>query len=139
MKAVIIINSKMKKKEINGNTQVNGYYVNDFSRGFFGEQNEGNLILKQMGLQTNVIPFSAITFFQTKKALWKDKSGNTASISFILKENQIECFGSYLGDEKSIRIFREWGSREDKEVIARLESEAIGDLCMQCIYKILTA
>lgn len=125
----------MKRKEINDKTEINGYYINEFTRGFFGDKDEGNWMLKQMGLPTNVIPFSAMTFLRNKKTCWKDKNGNVASISFALKENQIECFGTYLGNKKSIRIFCEWGVHEDHEVISRLESEAIGDLCMKCIYE----
>lgn len=125
----------MKRIEIDDKVKVNGYYVNEFTRGFLGEQNEGSWMLKQMGLQSDRVPFSVATFFQNKQACWKDKSGNTASISFKLKPNQIEFFGSYLGKKKSTRIFREWGCYEDAEVIARLESEAIGDLCMKCIYE----
>lgn len=125
----------MKRKEINDKTEINGYYINEFTRGFFGDKDEGNWMLIQMGLPADVIPFSAMTFLRNKKACWKDKDGNVASISFKLKENQIECFGNYLGNKKSIRMFCEWGAYEDKEIIARLESEAIGDLCMKCIYE----
>lgn len=125
----------MKRREINYKAKINGYYVNEFISGFLGDKGEGKWMLKQMGLQADTIPFSAVSFFRSKKARWKDKDGNTASISFRLKENQIECFGSYLGDKKSIRMFCEWGAHEDKEVIARLESGAIGDLCMKCIYE----
>ena len=125
----------MKRKEINNKVKVNGYYVNEFIRGFLGEQDEGNWMLCKMGLQSNVVPFSAVTFFQNKRACWKDKDGNTASISFKSKPTQLECFGSYLKKRKNIRIFREWGCHENPEVIARLESEAIGDLCMKCIYE----
>lgn len=125
----------MKRREISDKTKVNGYYVNEFVRGFLGERGEGKFMLKQMGLPTDTLPFSAIRFFRSKKARWKDKDGNTASVSFVLKENQIECFGTYLKNKKSIRIFCEWGVHEDHEVISRLESEAIGDLCMKCIYE----
>lgn len=125
----------MKRKEINDKTKINGYYIKEFERGFLGEQNEGNRMLKRMGLQIDVIPFSVITFFRNKKVRWKDRDGNVAEISFKLKENQLECFGTYLGNKKSMRVFREWGVHEDQEIIAILESEAIGDLCMKCIYE----
>lgn len=125
----------MKRKEINDKAQINGYYINEFTRGFLGEQNEGNWMLEQMGLQADVTPFSVITFLRNKKVCWKDKDGNVASISFKLNDSQLECFGTYLGNKKSIRLFREWETHEDQEVIARLESEAIGDLCMKCIYE----
>lgn len=125
----------MKRKETDDRIKISGYYINEFTRGFLGEQNEGNKMLKQMGLPINEIPFSVAIFLQNKRIRWKDSEGNVAAISFKLKPNQMECFGSYLGQKKSIRVFREWGSHEDLEVIAKLESEAIGDLCMKCIYE----
>ena len=125
----------MKRKETNDKTKINGYYINELTRGFLGEQNEGNRMLNLMGLPINVVPFSVAVFLQNQKIFWKDQNGNKASISFKLKHNQLECFGSYLGKRKSIRLFRECGEYENPEVIAHLESEAIGDLCMKCIYE----
>lgn len=129
----------MKRKETDDRIKVSGYYINEFTRGFLGEQNEGNKMLRQMGLPTDTIPFSVAAFLQNKRIRWKDSSGNVASISFRLRSNQMECFGHYLGQKKSIRLFREWGNHEDLEMIARLESEAIGDLCMKCIYENLVS
>ena len=127
----------MKKKETDSRAKASGYYIHEFTRGFFGEKNEGGRMLRRMGLPADTVPFSAAAFLQKRRTRWKDSSGNIASISFKLKSNQMECFGSYLGQKKSIRLFREWGNHEDPEVIARLESEAIGDLCMTCINEIL--
>lgn len=125
----------MKKKQTDDLTKASGYYINEFTRGFLGEKNEGNRMLRQMGLPEGAIPFSTAIFLQNRRIRWKDSNGHTAYISFKLKPNQMECFGSYLGQKKSIRLFREWGSHENPEMIARLESEAIGDLCMKCIYE----
>lgn len=125
----------MKRKETNGQIKIGGYYISEFIRGFLGERKEGNMMLRQMGLPADTIPFSASVFLQKRKIRWKDKDGNTVSISFKLKPGQMECSGSYLGKKKSIRLFREWGNHEDAETIARLESEAIGDLCMKCIFE----
>lgn len=125
----------MKKKQTDDLTKAKGYYINEFTRGFLGEKGEGNKMLRQMGLSTGMVPFSVATFLQNKKIRWKDCDGRMASISFKIKPDQMECFGSYLGQKKSIRLFREWNNHEDPEVIARLESEAIGDLCMKCIYE----
>ena len=100
-----------------------------------GDQNEGQIMLKKMGLPIDTVPFSVAIFLQNQKIFWMDKNGNKATISFKLKPNQLECFGTYLKKRKSMRLFREWGNHEDPEVIARLESEAIGDCCMRCIYE----
>ncbi|MCM1296161.1 MAG: hypothetical protein NC311_11525 [Muribaculaceae bacterium] len=125
----------MKRKTINKTARINGFYMHDLIRGFLGEKDMGNSMLRRMGLTPKVIPFSVAKFLQNRKAFWKDRHGNEASIRFTLKDNQLECFGSYLDKRKSIRMFREWSSGEDSEKIARLESEAIGDLCMRCIYE----
>ncbi len=125
----------MRKKETNNQTKVKGFYINELTRGFLGDQNEGQIMLKKMGLPIDTVPFSVSIFLQNQKIFWMDKNGNKATISFKLKPNQLECFGTYLKKRKSMRLFREWGNHEDPEVIARLESEAIGDCCMRCIYE----
>lgn len=125
----------MRKKETNNQTKVKGFYINELTRGFLGDQNEGQIMLKKMGLPIDTVPFSVAIFLQNQKIFWIDKNGNKATISFKLKPNQLECFGTYLKKRKSMRLFREWGNHEDPEVIARLESEAIGDCCMRCIYE----
>lgn len=125
----------MRKKETNNQTKVKGFYINELTRGFLGDQNEGQIMLKKMGLPIDTVPFSVSIFLQNQKIFWMDKNGNKATISFKLKPNQLECFGTYLQKRKSMRLFREWGNHEDPEVIARLESEAIGDCCMRCIYE----
>lgn len=125
----------MKKKQTNDSNRVKGFYINELIRGFFGEQNEGKMMLQKMGLSPDTVPFSVAIFLQNQRIFWFDKDGNRVTISFKLKPHQLECFGTYLKKRKSIRLFREWGNHEDPEVIARLESEAIGDCCMRCIYE----
>lgn len=128
----------MKRKVINESVKINGYYIRDFNKGFFGEKQEGAKMLKAMGLAQDAIPFSTATFFQNRRIFWKDSQGNRVTISFKMKPDQLECYGTYLGKRKSLRLFREWNNYEDPEMIARLESESIGELCMKCIYENMT-
>lgn len=128
----------MKRKVINDTVKINGYYIQEFNKGFLGEHSEGEKMLKKMGLTTSTIPFSTVIFLQNKRIFWADSQGNRASISFKTKPDQLECFGTYLGKRKSLRIFREWNNYEDPDMIARLESETIGELCMKCIYENMT-
>lgn len=125
----------MKRKEINDSIKVGKFYIKELVHGFMGEQEEGKRMLEHMGLPSDTTPFSAVKFLQNSRASWKDKDGNKASIWFSLKSNQIECFGAYLDKKKSIRVFREWKENEDREFVSKIESEAIGDLCMKCIYE----
>lgn len=127
----------MKKRNPNEEIKINGLYSKELMQGFFGEQNEGRQMLMNMGLPYNEMPFSAVVFLRNQCIFWKDNNGNVAHISFKLKEQQIECFGTYNGKRKSIRLFREWNNYEDEDTIARLESEAIGDCCAKCIYEIM--
>lgn len=124
----------MKRKAVKNEVKAGEYYVADFTRGFFGEQNEGRIMLEKMGLAPDAIPFSAARFLQNKKIQWQDSSGKTARMSYKVKPYILECNGSYLGQKKTIRLYLEWGSNEDAETIKKLESEAIGELCMKCIY-----
>ena len=128
----------MKRKDIDKNTKVSGFYISELVRGFFGEQDEGKKMLALMGLPSERIPFSAASFLLNKQARWADVAGNVAIISFKIHEDQIECFGSYMEQKKSHRMFTEWCMEDDDEMIVRLMSEAIGDLCMKCIYEIMT-
>lgn len=130
--------SKLMKRKTTGEAvKAGGYYVNEFVRGFWGEYEEGKRMLETMGLSSDHLPFSASIFLTNKKAYWKDKRGNLAKISFIVRPHQIECFGNYLNKRKSFRVFLEWSAYEDEEKTLRLESEAIGDLCMRCIYELI--
>ena len=124
-----------KRTEVNDDLTVNGFYIKDVEIGFFGEQDEGKRVLRAMGLPDDVLPFSAAAFLQDKKIRWKDCDGRVASLSFKVKDDQIEFFGSYLGNRKSARMFREWGDYEEHDKVAHLESEAIGNLCMMCIFE----
>lgn len=124
-----------KRMVVNDDLKVNGFYIKDVEQGFFGEQGEGKAVLQAMGLPTDELPFSIAAFIQAGKIRWKDCNGKAASMSFKLRDDQIEFFGSYLGHRKSSRMFREWGAYEDSDKIAHLESEAIGNLCMMCIYE----
>jgi len=124
-----------RRTKINENVTVNGFYVNETTLGFFGEKDEGRQMLQMMGLPVDRPPFSVAAFLQNKKIRWTDSRKNVAHISFKLKPEQIECSGSYLGKRKKLRVFREWDNYEDPSIVAKLESEAIGDLCMRCIYE----
>ncbi|WP_289700524.1 hypothetical protein [Duncaniella muris] len=128
----------MKRKVINDQVKIKGFLIQEFNKGFFGENGEGRKMLKKMGLPIDTIPFSTVMFLQSKRIFWTDHQGNRATISFKMKPYQLECFGTYLGKRKSLRIFREWNNYEDPDMIARLESETIGELCMKCIYENLT-
>lgn len=124
-----------QRQTINDNEQVNGFYINEVAFGFYGEKGEGREMLKLMGLSTEKIPFSIAILLQNHKVRWKDNQGNVVYMSFKLKPEQIECAGSYMGKRKVLRVFREWSDYEDPEIVAKLESEAIGDLCMRCVYE----
>ncbi len=128
----------MKRKVINDKVKVNGFYIQDFNKGFFGEHKEGERMLRKMGLEPTAIPFSTAILLQNKRIFWTDSQGNRATISFKLKPDQLECFGTYLKKRRSLRLFREWNNYEDPDMIARLESETIGELCMKCIYDNMT-
>ena len=123
------------RNNIDENATVNGFYLKEVAECFFGPQDEGKWLLQYQGLDFDKLPFSVATLIREGKASWKDPIGRVCTISFKLKDDQIEFFGTYLGRKKMMRIFREWGDYESKEKIARLESEAIGNMCMKCIYE----
>lgn len=123
----------MKRKQIQDEVKAGGLYITEFIRGFFGKNNEGNAMLENMGLSDEVVPFSVALFLQNGEIQWKDSDGMVAYITYRFKPGMLECYGAYKGKHKTSRLFLEWNHYEDKETITRLESEAIGDLCMRCI------
>lgn len=125
----------MRKKQTNDSLKINGYYIAECARGFMGEKGEGGEMLAIMGLPTDTPPFSVAMFLQNTKIHWKDSEGKLATISFKSKHNTLECHGSYNKKKKTIKLFLEWGVYDDAEQIVRLESEAIGECCMKCIYE----
>lgn len=129
----------MKKRKVSDHSRSDGFFVRDFTKGFLGEANEGGKMLAAMGLSPSQLPFSAVAFLRKRCAHWADSQGHVASIRFAAKHDQIECFGSYRGKKKSMRIFREWNNYESREMIARLESETIGEFCMKCIYELFNS
>lgn len=111
-----------------------GYYIQDATRGFWGDRLEGEEILQEMGLPTDRLPFSMAFYLKKHKVQWKDGNGKLVCMSFCVTDQRIEVFASYNGKKKSAALWREWESYEDKDEIRRLESEAIGNKSMLCIY-----
>ncbi len=116
-----------------------GYYIQDATRGFWGDKMEGEAVLREMGLPTDTLPFSMAFYLKRHSVQWKDSDDRLACMSFCVTEQRIEFYASYNGKKKSAVLWREWEAYEDKEDILRLESEAIGNMSMLCIYDKLCA
>ncbi len=125
----------MKKRNATIKKKICGFIVDDVERGFFGDMDGGGILLENMGLNPNEVPFSIINYLETGKTEWPDKDGNLAKVSFRLTDEKIICTGKYLGEEQTIQLFREWESYEDKNMICKLESEALGELTMRVIFE----
>lgn len=115
-----------------------GYYIQDATNGFWGK-GEGEVVLSEMGLPTTILPFSMAYYLKKHNVQWKDSRGRLACMSFCVTEQRIEFYASYNGKKKSASLWREWETYEDKNEILRLESEAIGNMSMLCIYDKLFA
>ena len=124
----------MKKIRKNETAQSGGYYINNAIEGFWGENDEGGDMLEAMGLDRDRLPFSMAFYLKSRSVKWKDSDGKTVSLSFGVNDQKIEICGNYLGNRKVIVLYREWENYEDKDDIARLESEAIGYHSMRCIH-----
>ena len=111
-----------------------GYYIKDATQGFFGEKGEGNVVLERMGLDPNVLPFSMAAYLKRHHVQWKDAEGRLVNMSFMVTDQRITFQTEYLGNRKNAILFREWESYEDKNDVRHLESEAIGNMSMLCLY-----
>jgi len=121
---------KTKEKE-----KVGGYYIRDATIGFWGDKGEGRIVLMSMGLDEDILPFSMAFYLKKHHVQWQDSDGNVISMSFCVTGQRIEFFASYRGKRKTSVLFREWETYEDKRDIAHLESEAIGNMSMMCLYE----
>lgn len=118
--------------------KINGFYIKDFITGFFSDMDGGGILLENMGLDADTIPFDVIDYLQYGYVEWNDKDGNIAKVSYTADEKQIECMGEYLGKPHSIRLDKiSDDERVDmtKTEVCRLESEALGELTMRVIFE----
>lgn len=127
----------MKRKEIDDEAKVGRYYVSEAMKGFWGDKMEGRKVLSAMGLRTDQPPFSIASFLKSRNANWNDANGNMVQVSFNRKPMMLECVGDYLGSKRVIKIYVEWSKQDSKDMADKLESEAIGNLCSQCLYDII--
>ena len=111
-----------------------GYYIQLATTGFWGENNEGEQILETMGLPTDRLPFSMAFYLKKHNVQWKDADDKLVCMSFCVTRYKIEFYASYNGMKKTTSLWREWETYEDNDDIRRLESEAIGDMSMRCLY-----
>ena len=112
-----------------------GYYIQRATSGFWGEQREGEQVLEAMGLNPNKLPFSMAFYLKKHKVQWRDKDDKLVCMSFCVTEYKMEFYASYNGMKKSMSLWREWETYEDKDDIRKLESEAIGNMSMKCLYE----
>lgn len=125
----------MKKRNKTIKRKINGIVVRDFERGFWGDMGGAEIMFENMGLDPDVLPFSAVNFLETGNAEWHDIDGNVARISYKITDEKIVCTGSYLGEEQTFQMVREWEPYESKEMVCRLESEALGEWTMRTIFE----
>lgn len=115
--------------------QSGGYYIQRATSGFWGEHGEGRQVLEEMGLNSDELPFSMAFYLKKRKVQWRDKDGKLVWMSFFVTDYKIEFHACYNGIKKSMSLWREWETYEDKEDIRKLESEAIGNMSMKCLYE----
>lgn len=120
-----------KTAKINNHLRVNGFYIKDVIKGFFGEFDEGNWMLEQMGLPYNVIPFDVADFLRNGETYWKDCNGKIAYMSFKFEDGYLVCFCSYLGRKYTVTADRDTEGTPSE--VAHNDSHNIGNTCMQCI------
>ena len=125
----------MRRVGTRNKDKAGGYYIRYATQGFYGDRGEGKYVLERMGISTDKLPFSMAYYLKHHNVQWRDINGKLACISFCVTEHRIEFYASYLGNFKKAILFREWESYEDQEDVLCLESEAIGNMSMLCIFE----
>lgn len=111
-----------------------GYYIHRATTSFWGDNGECEQILEAMGLPTDKLPFSMAFYLKKHNVQWRDKDNKLACLSFCVTDYKMEFYASYNGMKRTAALWREWETYEDKDDIRKLESDAIGEMSMRCLY-----
>lgn len=113
---------------------VNGIMLQQFIKGWWGENDEGVLLLQSLGLSNSCIPFDVENFLKTNE-FSIDLNNNVSALVNINKQDAYyEFVCKYPNKKYHFKLFREWDG-VDVDTIIKMESYAVGE----CTRKILTS
>lgn len=120
------IRSSKIKNIVNG---INLYY---FNAGWWGKQNEGKMLLQNLGLSEEKIPFNVKQYIKNESISFVDCLGAKISICFKKYDTHFEFNCIFNNKKRTVRLYREW-TEETFDAIIQFESYSIGECTRQII------
>lgn len=113
---------------------VNGVIVQQFVKGWWGEKNEGERLLRALDLPANILPFDVEQYLNTGKFTLSLCNKISAEVTINKQDAYYEFMCKWPDRKYCFKLFREWDGTEIDTII-RMESYAVGE----CTRKIITS
>ena len=109
---------------------INGVVVQQFIKGWWGENGEGKALLAALDLPSDKIPFEVEQYLTEGKFSVRLNDGFVANVT--INKQEFAC--KWPDCKYCFKLFREWDGAE-LDTIIRMESYSIGE----CTRKIMTS
>lgn len=113
---------------------INGVVVQQFIKGWWGENGEGKALLTALGLPSDEIPFEVEQYLTEGKFSVRLNDGFVANVTINKQDAYFEFACKWPDRKYCFKLFREWDGAE-LDTIIRMESYSIGE----CTRKIMTS
>lgn len=110
---------------------INGVVVSQFIKGWWGNNGEGQELLRQLGLP-NELPFNVENYLNTGKFIMPLFNGSTIKVAISKYDTHFEFSCKWPSKKYCFKLFREWEGVDIDEII-KMESYSIGE----CTRKIM--
>lgn len=113
---------------------VNGIITQQFIKGWWGGNDEGETLLSALGLPTDKVPFDVEEYLNKGKTQISLDNGATAEVTVNKQDAYFEFMCEWPGKRYHFKLFREWDGME-LDTILKMESYSIGE----CTRKVMTS
>lgn len=113
---------------------INGIIVQQFIKGWWGDNQDGKKLLQFLGLPINTLPFDAEELLRANKIVIYLVDNIAVEISIDKQDAYYEFTCKYPDKKFRFKLFREWDG-VDIDTIIKMESYAVGE----CVRKVLTS
>lgn len=113
---------------------INGIIVQQFIKGWWGENKDGKMLLQHLDLPTNTMPFDAEELLRTNRIAIYLVNDIAVEITINKQDAYYEFTCKYPDKRFRFKLFREWDGT-DIDTIIKMESYAVGE----CVRKVLTS
>lgn len=112
---------------------INGIIVQQFINGWWGENNEGNILLHSLGLPADTLPFDVEQLLNTGEFVVFTSNKIVIKVTINKQDTYFEFMCKWPDKKYCFKLFRNWDGIEIDTII-KMESYAVGE----CVRKIIT-